>query len=68
MFVIVTCFHLTNLFFFSALPYKNKTWFFIIHFVYKIQGAEFFFSKKIRQMKAGQNNKYDVAGLSSGAR
>ena len=29
-------------------------------FVFRWQCAEFFFSKIIRQMKAGQNNKYDI--------
>ena len=29
-------------------------------FVFRRQPAEFFFSKKICQMKAGQNNKYDI--------
>ena len=33
---------------------------FISHFVFRRQPAEFFFSKKICQMKAGQNNKYDI--------
>ena len=33
---------------------------FICHFVFRRQPAEFFFSKKIRQMKLGQNNKYDI--------
>ena len=32
----------------------------ILHFVFRRQPAEFFFSKKIRQMKAGQNNKYGI--------
>jgi hypothetical protein len=30
---------------------------FITHFVFRRLRAEFFFTKKIRQMKAGQNNK-----------
>ena len=30
------------------------------------QQAEFFFTKKIRQMKAGQNNKYDNIAKASG--
>jgi hypothetical protein len=34
--------------------------FFISHFVFRRQPAEFFFSKKIRQMKAGLNNRYDI--------
>ena len=31
---------------------------FINHFIFRRQPAEFFFSKKICQIKAGQNNKY----------
>ena len=34
--------------------------FFISHFVFKRQTAGFFFYQKIRKMKAGQYNKYDV--------
>ena len=30
------------------------------HFIFRRQPAEFFFSKQIRQMKAGQNHKYDI--------
>ena len=33
-------------------------------FVFRWQCAEFFFSKIIRQMKAGQNNKYDITKAS----
>ena len=29
-------------------------------FIFRRQPAEFFFTKNIRQMKAGQNNKYDT--------
>ena len=32
---------------------------FINHFVFRRQCADFFFSQKMCQMKAGQNNKYD---------
>jgi hypothetical protein len=35
------------------------------HFIFKRQPGEFFFSKKIRQMKAGQNNKYDFTNTYS---
>ena len=41
-----------------CLPPKMQI--FISHFVFRRQPDEFFFSKKIRQMKAGQNNKYDI--------
>ena len=34
--------------------------FFIRHFVFRRQSAEFFFSTKSYQMKASQNNKYDI--------
>jgi hypothetical protein len=37
--------------------------FFISPFVFKRQPAEFFFSKKNRQMIADQNNKYDITDL-----
>jgi hypothetical protein len=40
--------------------------FFISHFVFRRQPDEFFSSEKMCQMKAGQNNKYDItkaAGL-----
>jgi hypothetical protein len=34
--------------------------FFICHFVFRRQPADFFFSKKICQIRGGQNNKYDI--------
>jgi hypothetical protein len=34
--------------------------FFIGHFAFRRQPAEFFFYIKNRQMKASQNNKYDI--------
>jgi hypothetical protein len=34
--------------------------------VFKRQSAEFFLSKKIRQMKGDQNNKYDIMSKTSG--
>ena len=75
IFVVLTYFHLTNGFggeLFRALTPKNKVvdekesedgpkWqFFISLLVFRSQRAEFFFSKKICQMKGGQNNKYDT--------
>ena len=33
---------------------------FISHFISRRQNAEFFFSKKFHQVKAGQNNKFDI--------
>jgi hypothetical protein len=37
----------------------------ISHFVFRRQPAEFFFSKKNRKMRAGQNNRYDITKISS---
>ena len=54
---------------FSALPSKNKvvdekklvqSGFFISHLGFRRQQAEFFFSKKILQMKAGQYKIYST--------
>ena len=38
--------------------------FFISHFVCERQPAEFFFSKTITEMKAGQNEKHDITKIS----
>ena len=40
-------------------------WQIFIATFFRRQRPEFFFSKIIRQMKAGQNNKYDVKYFSS---
>ena len=91
IFVISTCFHLTNFFGeekFSWLSSKNKVadedfhfqrhanvfvklkclvleLLFISHLVFRRERAEFFLSKKIRQMKPGQNKKYEITKTSS---
>ena len=39
-------------------PQKMQT--FMSHFVFRRQPAELLISKNIRQMEAGQNNKYDI--------
>ena len=41
-----------------GLPLKMQI--FTNHFVFRRQPTDFFFSKKMCQMKAGQNNKYDI--------
>ena len=37
---------------------------FISHFVFRRRPGKFFFSKNIRQMEAGQNNKYNITNTS----
>ena len=50
----------------SKTEHRNLTRKSIIsHFVFRRQPAEFFFSKKIRKMRAGQNNKCDITKTSS---
>ena len=51
-----------------CVPLKMQ--FFISHFVFRRQPAEFFFSKQICQVKADQNNKYVwyCEGLGAGSK
>ena len=37
--------------------------FFIINFISRSQPAEILFYKEIRQVKAGQNNRYDITNV-----
>ena len=46
--------------------YNYNVQFFSSHFNFCRQPTEFFFSKKIRQMKGGQNNFFDIITKTSG--